>query len=301
MLKRLKLRNFKSWPEAEVKFGRITGLFGPNSSGKSSLMQFLLLLKQTKESTDRAATLDLNGRFVELGTPTDVIHGRTDDSQLRVAFTLGFDHPSELRIHDALQLGGEAIARSKEIVVRARLRIHGGSFQSRMLAYKVGDAEFALKRAEGSNTKFDLVARVPESDFSFVRTRGRPWKLSGPVKTYRFPTKLEPVFRTAASSPNLNRLSRRRSTSSITWGRCGRVRSVTISGRARAPPMSAREESVRSMRLSQLRKPARNGISGYANIAVRFLILSRIGYVGWILSTTFGSNRSRLRFGSSGR
>ena len=194
MLKRLKLRNFKSWPEAEVKFGRITGLFGPNSSGKSSLMQFLLLLKQTKESTDRAATLDLNGRFVELGTPTDVIHGRTDDSQLRVAFTLGFDHPSELRIHDALQLGGEAIARSKEIVVRARLRIHGGSFQSRMLAYKVGDAEFALKRAEGSNTKFDLVARVPESDFSFVRTRGRPWKLSGPVKTYRFPDEARTGF-----------------------------------------------------------------------------------------------------------
>ncbi len=185
MLKRLKLRNFKSWPEAEVKFGRITGLFGPNSSGKSSLMQFLLLLKQTKDSTDRAATLDLNGRFVELGTPANVIHGHADDS--RLSFTLGFVHPSELHVHDALQLGGEPIARSEEIAVRARLRIRRGAFQSRMLTYKVGDAEFALKRAEGSDTKFDLVARVPESDFSFVRTRGRPWKLSGPIKTYRFP------------------------------------------------------------------------------------------------------------------
>ena len=185
MLKRLKLYNFKSWPEAEVKFGRITGLFGPNSSGKSSLMQFLLLLKQTKDSTDRAATLDLNGRFVELGTPANVIHGHADDS--RLSFSLGFVHPSELHVHDALQLGGEPIARSEEIAVRARLRIRRGAFQSRMLTYKVGDAEFALKRAEGSDTKFDLVARVPESDFSFVRTRGRPWKLSGPIKTYRFP------------------------------------------------------------------------------------------------------------------
>lgn len=185
MLKRLKLRNFKSWPEAEVKFGRITGLFGANSSGKSSLMQFLLLLKQTKDSTDRAAALDLNGRFVELGTPTDVVHGHTDDS--RVAFTLGFVRPSELRIDDALQRGGEPVARSEEIAVRARLRLHRGAFQSRALAYKVGNAEFALERMKGSDTEFDLVAGVPESDFSFVRTRGRPWKLSGPVKTYRFP------------------------------------------------------------------------------------------------------------------
>ena len=228
MLKRLKLYNFKSWPEAEVKFGRITGLFGANSSGKSSLMQFLLLLKQTKDSTDRAAALDLNGRFVELGTPANVIHGHADDSRLsftlgfvhpsglhvhdtlqlggepiaihdhaddsRLSFMLGYVYPSELHVHDALQLGGESIARSEDIVVRARLRIHRGAFQSRMLAYKVGDAEFALKRAEGSDTKFDLVARVPESDFSFVRTRGRPWKLSGPVKTYRFPDEARTGF-----------------------------------------------------------------------------------------------------------
>ena len=71
MLKRLKLRNFKSWPEADVKFSRITGLFGKNSSGKSSLMQFLLLLKQTKDSTDRAAPLDLNDGLVQLGTAAD--------------------------------------------------------------------------------------------------------------------------------------------------------------------------------------------------------------------------------------
>ena len=192
MLKRLKLRNFKSWPQAEVKFGRITGLFGPNSSGKSSLMQFLLLLKQTKESTDRAATLDLNGRFVELGTAADVIHGHADDS--RLSFALGFDHPSELRVYDALQRGGDPVARSREIAVRGRLRIHGGAFQGRALTYKVGDAEFALKRADGSGARFNLVAGVPGSDFSFVRNRGRPWKLSGPVKTYRFPDEARIAF-----------------------------------------------------------------------------------------------------------
>ena len=79
MLERLKIRNFKSWRNAEVDFGRITGLFGVNSSGKSSLVQFLLLLKQTRESTDQAATLDLNGRFVELGTAADVVHAHDEN------------------------------------------------------------------------------------------------------------------------------------------------------------------------------------------------------------------------------
>ena len=39
--------------------GRVTGLFGANSSGKTSIPQFLLLLKQTREATDRAVSLAL--------------------------------------------------------------------------------------------------------------------------------------------------------------------------------------------------------------------------------------------------
>ncbi len=78
MLKRLELRNFKSWRAAEVDFGRITGLFGVNSSGKSSLAQFLLLLKQTRETAGRATTLELNGRFVQLGNAADVVHAHDE-------------------------------------------------------------------------------------------------------------------------------------------------------------------------------------------------------------------------------
>ena len=80
MLKRLLLRNFKSWQEATLDFRRITGLFGVNSSGKSGLAQFLLLLKQTREAGDRATTLELNGRFVRLGTPADIIHAHVVDA-----------------------------------------------------------------------------------------------------------------------------------------------------------------------------------------------------------------------------
>ena len=192
MLKRLKLRNFKSWPEADVKFRRITGLFGKNSSGKSSLMQFLLLLKQTKDSTDRAAPLDLNGRLVQLGTAADVIHAH--DENRTIGFALDFDSGQKVGINAPSSRGVRTIARSRRLAVRAEVEIHNGAFRSRALTYRIGKAKFTLTRVEGSDTRFDLVGSVPDSDFSFIRTPGRAWKLPGPVKTYRFPDRARSYF-----------------------------------------------------------------------------------------------------------
>jgi AAA15 family ATPase/GTPase len=52
MIAELHVENFKTWKRLDIDFAPITALFGANSSGKSSVTQFLLLLKQTKEATD---------------------------------------------------------------------------------------------------------------------------------------------------------------------------------------------------------------------------------------------------------
>lgn len=197
MLKRLKLRNFKSWREADVTFGRITGLFGTNSSGKSSLAQFLLLLKQSKESNDLAATLDLNGRFVRLGTAADAIHAHNKDCE--IDFELSFD-PEE-RVLAPSSILRDEVTSSKDLAVRASVEVHRGAFRSRMLAYRIGEAEFTMKRIEGN--KFDLAAKTPDSDFSFIRTKGRPWKLPSPVKTYGFPDQMRTYFQNSEFLSNL--------------------------------------------------------------------------------------------------
>ena len=196
MLERLKLTNFKSWEHAEVGFGRITGLFGTNSSGKSSLVQFLLLLKQTRESTDRAATLDLNGRFVELGTAKDVVHAHDESGVIN--FELGYEHDSEFRIDSPFGQGRERIASSKHLAIRAEVDISQRAFQSRTLVYSVGEARFALEPKEGDSSRFDLTAAVPDSDFSFTRTTGRAWPLRGPEKVYRFPDRVRKYFQNAS-------------------------------------------------------------------------------------------------------
>ena len=195
MLRRLKLGNFKSWQEADLAFGRITGLFGTNSSGKSSLIQALLLLKQTRESADRAAALELNGRFVELGTAADVVHAH--DEGRAIELEVGFEHDSDLRIDGPSDRRGAAIADSKGRAVRGQLAISSQALGSRSLTHSAGAAEFSLRPRGGNGDGFDLAASVPDLDFSFIRNRGRAWALPPPVKTYRFPDQARLYYQNA--------------------------------------------------------------------------------------------------------
>ena len=65
MLETLRIQNFKSWQDTgDIAFGSLTGFFGTNSSGKSSILQFLLMLKQTVESSDRSLVLNLGETII---------------------------------------------------------------------------------------------------------------------------------------------------------------------------------------------------------------------------------------------
>ena len=62
MFTSLHLKQFKSWTDTgTVSLAPVTLVLGTNSSGKSSLIQSLLLLKQTVESPDRTIHLNLGG------------------------------------------------------------------------------------------------------------------------------------------------------------------------------------------------------------------------------------------------
>lgn len=62
MFTRLRLNNFKAWQDTgDISLKPVTMLLGTNSSGKSSLIQSLLLLKQTAQSPDRTIHLNLGG------------------------------------------------------------------------------------------------------------------------------------------------------------------------------------------------------------------------------------------------
>lgn len=194
MLRRLAFQNFKSWPEAEINFGRITGLFGTNSSGKTSLIQFLLLLKQTKDATDRGISLDLNGPYVSLGAYRDLIHRHNEE--LSLSWTLAFERQKDLALFDPSGKRTATIARSRNLEIGSEVQLRDHSAVSTRLVYRLGDMTFSLMPKESSERDFDLVAEG--GDFRFVRTQGRHWQLPGPVKSYAFPDQARTYFQNAS-------------------------------------------------------------------------------------------------------
>ena len=80
MLTRLDLRRFKCFELLKLPLAPLTLLSGPNSSGKSSVLQALVLLHQTMREHEWSTRLYLNGAGVRLGAVVDVVdevHGRT--------------------------------------------------------------------------------------------------------------------------------------------------------------------------------------------------------------------------------
>ena len=93
MLDTLRFQNFKSWRDTgDIRLAAITGFFGTNSSGKSSILQLLLMLKQTTESNDQQQVLNLGNdkTYVDLGTTYDILHPQLDQQLQTLEFSVGW-------------------------------------------------------------------------------------------------------------------------------------------------------------------------------------------------------------------
>lgn len=88
MINSIKIKNFKSLSiPNEIPIKPILLLVGPNSSGKSSILQVFLLFKQTIDSRDMENPLLLNGKYVSLGSFNDIIFGHDEKLNFEVEFT----------------------------------------------------------------------------------------------------------------------------------------------------------------------------------------------------------------------
>jgi predicted ATPase len=87
MLKALELENFKAFGKrTRIEFAPITLLFGENSAGKSSVLQALNLLKQTRESREHGAVLlpRTENSIVDLGSYRELLFDHELHRQLRL-------------------------------------------------------------------------------------------------------------------------------------------------------------------------------------------------------------------------
>jgi predicted ATPase len=191
VLTELSLKNFKAWKEIDkMPLAPITGLFGTNSSGKSSILQFLLMLKQTVESDDRKLVLnfgDENSK-ANLGSFKDVIYNHDESSAL--SFEFAWKLPKSLTLQDALT--EVKLNPADRMWFRSEIDYSEKDLSVKDMEYRLVVESFGMKRE--SKNEYKLVSGP---DFGFVRNQGRGWPLPLPVKFYGFPDQVNSYYQNA--------------------------------------------------------------------------------------------------------
>lgn len=94
MVTSISVKNYKAFRDATLQIKPLTVLLGANSVGKSSMLQLLLLLKQTSTfgSVSDKVPLKMYGPFVNMGTTDNLFHNKDNKSILE--FSISFKNAS---------------------------------------------------------------------------------------------------------------------------------------------------------------------------------------------------------------
>ncbi|MHC8509336.1 MAG: AAA family ATPase [Rhodospirillales bacterium] len=192
MIRTLWIDNFKSWRDTgELSLAPVTALFGANSSGKTSLLQFLLMLKQTKDTTDRSLALDFggDGMLVNLGSYSDCLHKHSRKAQM--SWTLEWNLPKLLEITNPEASKKSVLFKGDEIGMEVYAAAQGKTCKTTDLKYYFADREFSISEQDRGVGNYKLTldgsGNGNGKKFKFRRQTGRAWDLPGPVKSYAFP------------------------------------------------------------------------------------------------------------------
>lgn len=192
MLKHLRIQNFKAWKDTgNIRMAPITLFFGANSSGKSSIGQFLLMLKQTVESPDRKAVFYPGGKnsAVHLGSYQDMVYQR--DPRNKITFEYQWTMPDNWEVTDPVS--GQSYA-GDELLFQAEVglgdkdqnKLNIGQFQYTLLDAGSESLTIGLEKESGKKSYFKAKAQ----NYKLVRQKGRPWSFRDTVRFYGFPDEM---------------------------------------------------------------------------------------------------------------
>ena len=198
MLKNLQLKNFKGWKDTTpIRMAPLTVFFGTNSSGKSSIEQFLLMLKQTVDSSDRKMVLftgDTNTP-VNLGAFEDLIFGRDLKNQL--SFNFEWDLSESLVVEDPItekSYTGNSIKFEAEIGMRGQKHPTAALnlFKYRLRKFDADQMSIAVERTAEEDSEYKLIAE----NYTLKRQVGRSWPIC-PNKFYEFGDQVSAYYQNA--------------------------------------------------------------------------------------------------------
>jgi predicted ATPase len=200
MLRELEIKNFKAWASSgKIRMAPLTIFCGNNSSGKSSINQFLLMLKQTVESYDRYRVLHFGDKdsIIDLGTYKDIIcKGKTDSS---LEFGLEYD-TSSIKIFDATS--------ANTVGTFNKIKFESTISQDQRTNKTLLNS-FAYTLINGTKVQFKLSYeqgkyKLTSTNYTPKRQTGRVWQLPHPEHFYGFPNEAIAYYQNTGFLPDLS-------------------------------------------------------------------------------------------------
>ena len=159
MLKKIQVKNYKAFKEAELELKPITVLLGTNSSGKTSLLQLLLMVEQTiNNDSDYKTALKLNGKNVSLGETENIFRNKNLTEKL--SFSFGIESKIiSYHLHDLRRLKNQIEAEITDIYFELRQldQINYWSKHSNINPLKVDDIQFMIKEIKRLKRKYSKI------------------------------------------------------------------------------------------------------------------------------------------------
>ncbi len=194
MLKSLEIQNFKCWAgTGRIRMAPLTLFFGTNSSGKSSIGQFLMMLKQTMEWSDRKTVLYPGERnsVVNLGSFSDMIFHHDRSKNIAFAYDWILPNGKKLEIMDSSSSRNE----KKYSGNRLRFIAFIGSGIKNPAIPMLEEFEYELSEFENNSMSIRMSRKnnlnaeyvIEAYPYHLVRKPGRAWSPGAPVKFYGFP------------------------------------------------------------------------------------------------------------------
>lgn len=184
VLQELRIENFKSWKDSgALQLAPLTGIFGTNSSGKSSLLQSLLALKMTAETSDRRRVLETGdySSMVELGSLPEILYEKDPGRALRLSLTWTLD--PQLAISDPASEATLFSIGELQFKTQISLKDNAGVVDSFSYGFVERNQPYAFGMGKKSDGRYTLI----HEHYDAKRIHGRAWPLPPPVKCYAFP------------------------------------------------------------------------------------------------------------------
>jgi AAA15 family ATPase/GTPase len=208
LLKTLRIKNFKGWEDTgTIEIAPITLFLGGNSSGKSSIGQLLVLLKQSVLSPERKSPLVLHGssEIIDFGLPLDILFGR--DLNRCIEFEYQWDN--EFKIADDInnktyvgnRLGFSSVVKVND-AERQNLEVERFAYSLYFENEKLLSLGMQSVQKIGSTTAYKAISE----QYGLKRHRqGRKWEMPSPINFYGFPDQMRTYHQNASFIYDLNK------------------------------------------------------------------------------------------------